>query len=603
MLVKESKSPLHPIKLELKDFNPASTSALIGRFCHGNQEFANTVLKYHEIEESFNKDAIWAEIAHVKNTRHVNVTSRPLLRNFEIPYLANSVVKDEYKISMDDLYIKVVNKEIILWSKRLNRRVIPKLTNAHNFKKGIPIYAFLGDLQFQNLYYDTIFTWSELNSSLDYLPRVIYKNIIINKAQWKIEFDESKALGKYSDNDLLTYFKEISTKLKMPRFVVINQGDAEMPIDMYNIHCLRLLIEELTKTKTIILHEFPHNINDCIVKDINGLSFSNEVVIPITKVIKTEHRKFNNSDAREPIQRHFVVGSEWLYVKIFCGIKAAEDLLIESIKPFIDSLIERQVIDQWFFIKYNLSGNHLRIRFHGKGRFWSQVIEELKLILYPKIVLDIVNKYEIDTYVREIERYGFSTMLASEKIFHFDSNAVLNFLSIESGYDNDSLRWIFGLRGIDAVLDDFGLQLTSKKNLLHMIRDGFFKDLKGDKVLKVQLDLKYREEMKKIAQYMNKQNDSTTGFDEIAAIIEKRSKHNSPIIRDLKLCIPNDSRLNELLASYIHMFLNRLLVSNHRKQELVLYHMLTKYYESQLAKHAVHSSPRFVELQNPSRSN
>lgn len=594
-LIEDSNSKSRKIMFEFKDFNPSSTATLIGRFCHGREEFANKVLQYSREEESFNKDAIWAEVAHVNNIRQVNISARPLLRDFEIPYLSNSVVSNHFKIYVDDLYLRVVKKEIILWSKRLNKQVIPKLTSAHNFRTGVPGYTFLCDLQFQNLYYDNFFRWSEINESLPFLPSVIYKNVIITKARWKIRHDGSKALSKSPNDELLTYFKELSTRLKLPRFVIICQGDNDMPIDMHNIHCLRILAEQMIRTHEVVLREFSHTPENCVVKDVNGLSFSNEVVIPMTKAVKNENREFHNKVPNEVIQRHFVAGSEWLYVKIFCGIKAAENLLIESIKPFIDSLIKRQVIDQWFFVRYTLPDNHLRIRFHGKGMFWSKVIEEFNLLLYPKIAQGSIDKYAIDTYVREIERYGSDTMLAGENFFHVDSDAVLSFLDVETTLGDESLRWIFGLRGVDALLDDFGLDLTAKKRLLNMVRDGFFKEFKGDKQLKVQLDIKYREEMKKIARYMNKQNDSLTEFEMLVPIIKKRSKQMYSVVSDVKKYFQNEVSIKELIASYIHMFLNRLFASNHRKQELVLYHMLSKYYESQLAMAATQSRPDFAE--------
>jgi hypothetical protein len=43
-------------------------------------------------------------------------------------------------------------------------------------------------------------------------------------------------------------------------------------------------------------------------------------------------------------------------------------------------------------------------------------------------------------------------------------------------------------------------------------------------------------------------------------------------------------RLDNLIANYLHMFINRLFVSKQRKTELVIYEYLWKYYESKLAR-------------------
>ena len=43
-------------------------------------------------------------------------------------------------------------------------------------------------------------------------------------------------------------------------------------------------------------------------------------------------------------------------------------------------------------------------------------------------------------------------------------------------------------------------------------------------------------------------------------------------------------QVNRLMSSYLHMFINRMFVSNQRKVELVVYDYLLKYYESKIAR-------------------
>jgi hypothetical protein len=43
-------------------------------------------------------------------------------------------------------------------------------------------------------------------------------------------------------------------------------------------------------------------------------------------------------------------------------------------------------------------------------------------------------------------------------------------------------------------------------------------------------------------------------------------------------------QVNRLMSSYLHMFMNRMFVSNQRKVELVIYDYLLKYYESKIAR-------------------
>jgi hypothetical protein len=48
--------------------------------------------------------------------------------------------------------------------------------------------------------------------------------------------------------------------------------------------------------------------------------------------------------------------------------------------------------------------------------------------------------------------------------------------------------------------------------------------------------------------------------------------------------INDKRRLDQLMPSYLHMFVNRLFVSNQRKTELIIYEYLLKYYDSKLAR-------------------
>src|SRR5439155_3309442 len=78
-------------------------------------------------------------------------------------------------------------------------------------------------------------------------------------------------------------------------------------------------------------------------------------------------------------------------------------------------------------------------------------------------------------------------------------------------------------------------------------------------------------------------SDLSPGLERIAA----RSAANAPIAADLRaaekagqLTMP----LSDLLPSYIHMLVNRLIRSAQRAHEVVLYDLLVRLYESRVAR-------------------
>src|SRR5262249_26764610 len=57
----------------------------------------------------------------------------------------------------------------------------------------------------------------------------------------------------------------------------------------------------------------------------------------------------------------------------------------------------------------------------------------------------------------------------------------------------------------------------------------------------------------------------------------------------------NFQRLNFIMPSYLHMFINRFFVSNQRKVELIIYDWMCKYYESKIAREKKQITPNFSE--------
>ena len=91
------------------------------------------------------------------------------------------------------MYLSIKNGKLILRSKKHNKEVIPHLTNAHNYSNNsLPIYHFLCDYSNQNIRTSLFFDWGGLSKIYDFLPRVEYENIILSKAQWKINSEQIK---------------------------------------------------------------------------------------------------------------------------------------------------------------------------------------------------------------------------------------------------------------------------------------------------------------------------------------------------------------------------------------------------------------------------
>ena len=285
------------------------------------------------------------------------------------------------------------------------------------------------------------------------------------------------------------------------------------------------------------------------------------------------------------MKRGFIIGDEWIYYKIYCGPKTADMILVNTIKPLVYKLIEEGLIDNWFFIRFNDPDYHLRLRFHLHN---ITKIGEINTLFYNAINVyyneSIVWKIQMDTYEREIERYGSSSIETMESFFKFDSELVINIISLLPMMDGEHSRWLIGMKDIDYILKVFKFSLEEKLSLLHVMKDLFEKEFNMDQRFKVQLDKKYREERKKIELVLR----SNSLMSESRYLDEIFVRSNEVVIKLVERIInllKNEQReINEILPSIIHMHCNRLFNSKQRLNEFVLYHFTYQYYRSELAK-------------------
>jgi len=289
------------------------------------------------------------------------------------------------------------------------------------------------------------------------------------------------------------------------------------------------------------------------------------------------------------MQRNFIIGDNWVYYKIYTGKKTADTILIEIINPIATLLIEEKVIDKWFFIRYGDPEHHLRIRFHcldknNIGGVMNKFLPRFTELLNE----DIIWKIQSDTYKRELERYGENTMEFSETLFFYDSLLTVSILDI-IGNEDEELRWLFALKTVDNLLNNFGYSLDKKLNLFEQLKNGFGQEFGIDKNVNKQIDLKYRNYRYQIDSLLNLNNNSQSEFFKIIEILDHFNTNIRPVVD--KILDYNNSNLlmpdlNNLLISYIHMSMVRLFKSKNRLHELVIYDFLYRYYKSSTARKA-----------------
>jgi thiopeptide-type bacteriocin biosynthesis protein len=576
---------------------------LLGRFCHLHPEIEKLTRSTLEEEEIHHPDAVFAEIVHLPESRIGNILMRPVLRKYEIPYLCGTSLDKEFQIPVSDLLVGIEANKVVIRSKRLNKEIIPRMTTAHNFSMTtLPVYQFLCDLQFQQIR-SVGWQWGVLDNR-PFLPRVSYGKYILSKAKWTLTKNELKNFDQKNDETFIQQFTGLRKKKNLPGYVLLSQGDNELLLHLENIFCLKLLLAEVNKSETVILTESLDTPGNCWIKSPDGhhagefiFTFSRKKTEPVNNAVI-----FAKPEKEKSIERFFPVSSEWLYAKIYCGTKTAERILVDTLKPFTEELLSKKIIDKFFFLRYHDAGNHIRIRFHKAGQpdFWKKIIHKLQELLQPYMSSHQVYNLQFETYHREVERYGFDTMHLSEEIFFHQSVAVLSFISMLDGDDGEQYRWQVALKAIDLFLDGFHYTVEQKRDLVKMLGKSFagefnIKTAEQKKIserfsthkLMVQLVMsdgwKEDKDLQRAIPVFQIDNDCYIKC--VEDIINAPSVH-----QDIQ-------QLNRLMPGYLHMLINRLFVSNQRKNELVIYDYLFRYYESKIIREKkVNNIPELINV-------
>jgi thiopeptide-type bacteriocin biosynthesis protein len=282
----------------------------------------------------------------------------------------------------------------------------------------------------------------------------------------------------------------------------------------------------------------------------------------------------------EKKQRYYILGSEWLYYKLYLGSQTSEEFIISNLKPVCDQLVENGIIDKWFFINYNDPNRHIRIRFHlmDKIEHLNNVIQIFYNTVIPFVDSKLIKDIQTSTYKRELERYGNNTINEFETLFFHNTNLVVKILEHIDGDPNK--RWLYALKAIDSFLIDWGLSLYDRSELLESLEASYSKEMGSNSSVNKQLARKFRENRTSIINVVN--NNEDIFLENI--LFEFSSKTKLVIDSILKKIDYNKEVVYDMLESYIHMHCNRIFSSRQRLNEWVLYWFLNKHYKSEIAR-------------------
>jgi thiopeptide-type bacteriocin biosynthesis protein len=566
---------------------------MLGRFCHANQILHEFVRAHLQAEEARRPEQLFAEIVHLPDGRTGNILCRPVLREYEIPYLGRSGAPADRQIPVTDLLVSVRNDRIVLRSRRLGREVVPRLTTAHDEDwRNLGMYRFLCALQRQDVVSELTWDWGPLREA-PFLPRVVSGRLVLSRARWNLTEAELRALGQTGTADQFAAVQAWRAERRLPRYVALADHDHQLVIDLDNVLSVAALAHQLRGRRQAVLVEMFPDPDALCVTGPEG-RFVHELIVPFVQAAppRPEPDIAAPQVTRSLVRRRFPPGSEWLYAKLYTGTGTADQLLNHVVGPLVRSLLASGAADAWFFIRFADPDWHLRLRLHGEpGRLHAEVLPSLEAAAAPLLETGQLWRMQLDTYEREVERYGGDRGIElAEQLFAADSKAVLTILGSLSGDAGLDLRWRLAMCGIDLLFEDLGLTLEQKRSVARRAREGLGREFGIDGDFRGRVGQRYRAERARLESLLDPGQAPPAPLAAGLEALRRRSLQLAPVTAELRQ-LGQAGRLSATLAdiamSYAHMHVNRLLRSAQRAQELVLYELLDRAYSAQAGRRSV----------------
>ena len=260
------------------NFGSANAGRLLTRFDSGKSKIRDLVKEISKKEKDLKTEQILAEIIHLPEARTGNILKRPQMRNYEIPYLAKSLLPVENQIPVDDLLLSIKNDRLFLRSKSHDKEIVPYLTNAQNYSaNSLPVCHFLCDLSSQNIRSGLSFDWGDLGEIYHFLPRVEYGNIILSKARWKISTEEIKHFLRLNQEQIMIEIENWRGIKQIPQWIQWVKADNTLLINFKNWELVNLFFASVKNEKEVFIEEFLCN---------KKQNYTSQFIFPLYKNLK-----------------------------------------------------------------------------------------------------------------------------------------------------------------------------------------------------------------------------------------------------------------------------------------------------------------------------
>jgi len=531
----------------------ATSNALTGRFTMANQAVETYAKNIADVEQLSNPDVLFFDVAYMVETNVDNVNRRKLIYGHQLSIL--NFDTSTTPLALNDIQISIIGTEVMLRSKSLNKRLVPRMASAYNYSRSdLSVFRLLCDLQHQGLLTGLSLSLENLFPDLDYYPRLQYQNIVLNCSKWKVKKEDLLGADqKYLSIELCRAHLQ---SIGVSNYFKAGLSDQTLCFALHDDGDINAFLQYMQKQTSIYIEEFNLPQNNIVV-DEGSKPYLAQFILSIGHQEQI-YAGLNPLLEQADVTRYFPPGKEWLYFEIYCHQQRSDQILAEVIHPFLTD--HSADIKKWFFIRYNENGNHIRFRvlLHDKlnaQRLTSSLMDDLALFLNPGLVSDV----QIKIYKRELERYGSEMIESVEQHFTVDSEFVLSLFETQPDHF-DKYRICSAL--VSKIVESRVLDQQAASKMIRLFSDSFNQEHRMDAADFKQLNSHYQAFRKADVHVLTEAQQ------------QKFEIFYTSFVYNLKLVKPE--KLIKLFGDLMHMHVNRLFNKDQRTHEMVMYYFLVK---------------------------
>lgn len=553
----------------------ASATFLPGRFSVFSREVEVFCRRLADGESRENPGVLFADISQVTDQHVDNINRRSNIFDWGLPVNTWMTGAPEGDIALQDLALKLHGHELVLLSLSRGRRVIPRLSTAYNaLHNGLGIFRLLYDLQYQGLRHQLTLDLESLFPGLEHYPRVVTGGIILAPAKWVFQQAAITALCRRPFSlGRLHLFRQAH---HLPPRITMGLGDQQLSFELSDDGQALFFLDCISRLPKMILQEYLLPLGKGV--QVDGRPHQGQFMAALIKKGITYDPLVPEPTLPGDVQREFPMGSDWLYLKLFCTPSSAGVLLRDIVAPLVAD--HREQISNWFFVRYNDPAPHLRLRLQLTGPFTGKLLAALRERMNGSAHEQLLRDYQGDTYRRELERYGAARFGLIEAAFTASSELVTAWITRADPAIQETGLPGFALQTVDMMARTMLPHEPSRKDFLERRAAALRGEYADPAATKRLQDERYRDMAPQIRTWLD--GEPVERFP--AALQPALAAFRQVTARVAEGIVAQDAASRHaLLADLIHMHVNRLFAADQRRHEALICHLLQKYYSYRIA--------------------